>query len=150
MLDKSGTIHWGRIIAQPLIEGEKVTGITGLIGDITELKHSEEALRESEEKLKLAIEGSGVGLWDWRVQSGEMVINDRWAQILGYTVEESLTGNHRYLDLLNPPGRPAKIPGITPEALFRRSCGFRVRITHEAQRRSLGLGTRPRHGNGTG
>ena len=88
MVDKSGGIHWGRIIAQPLIEGEKVTGITGLIGDITELRHSEEALRESEEKLKLAIEGSGVGLWDWRVQSGEMVINDRWAQILGYTVEE--------------------------------------------------------------
>ena len=88
MVDKSGAIHWGRMIAQPLIEGEKVTGITGLIGDITELKHSEEALRESEEKLKLAIEGSGVGLWDWRVQSGEMVINDRWAQILGYTVQE--------------------------------------------------------------
>ena len=88
MVDKSGGIHWGRIIAQPLIEGEKVTGITGLIGDITELRHSEEALRESEEKLKLAIEGSGVGLWDWRVESGEMVINDRWAQILGYTIEE--------------------------------------------------------------
>ena len=88
MLDKSGTIHWGRIIAQPLLEGEKITGITGLIGDITELRKSEEALRESEEKLRLAIEGSGVGLWDWRVQSGEMVINDRWADILGYTVEE--------------------------------------------------------------
>jgi len=88
MVDKSGTIHWGRIIAQPQIEGEKITGITGLIGDITELRHSEEALRESEEKLKLAIEGSGVGLWDWRVQSGELVINDRWVLILGYTMQE--------------------------------------------------------------
>jgi PAS domain S-box-containing protein len=88
MIDKSGGIHWGRIIAQPLVEGEKITGITGLIGDITELKHNEEALRESEEKLNLAIEGSGVGLWDWRVDGGEMVINDRWAQILGYTVDE--------------------------------------------------------------
>jgi PAS domain S-box-containing protein len=88
MVDKTGGIHWGRMIAQPLFEGEKITGITGLIGDITKLKHSEEALRESEEKLKLAIEGSGVGLWDWRVQTGEMVINDRWAHILGYTVQE--------------------------------------------------------------
>ncbi len=26
MVDKSGAIHWGRIIAQPLIEGEKITG----------------------------------------------------------------------------------------------------------------------------
>ena len=39
MLHKTGTIRWGRIIAQPLIEGEKITGITGLIGDITDLKY---------------------------------------------------------------------------------------------------------------
>jgi PAS domain S-box-containing protein len=88
MVDKSGAIHWGRIIAQPLIVDDKITGITGLIGDITELKHSEQALQESEEKLKLAIEGSGVGLWDWRVQAGPIVINDRWAHIIGYTMEE--------------------------------------------------------------
>jgi len=88
MVDKSGSIHWGRIIAQPLVEGTEITGITGLIEDITGLKHSEEALRESEEKLNLAIEGSGAGLWDWRVQSGEIVINDRWAEILGYTLQE--------------------------------------------------------------
>jgi PAS domain S-box-containing protein len=88
MIDKSGTIHWGRIIAQPAVEGMKITGITGIIEDITELKLSEEALRESEEKLNLALEGSGAGLWDWRMQSGEIVINDRWAEILGYSLEE--------------------------------------------------------------
>ncbi len=88
MIDTSGTLHWGRIIAQPLLEGTKITGITGLIEDITDLRRGEEALRESEEKLNLAIEGSGAGLWDWRVRSGEMVINDRWADILGYTPAE--------------------------------------------------------------
>ena len=87
MLDTAGAIHWGRIIAQPLLEGTKITGITGLIEDITDLKHSEEALRESEEKLNLAIEGSGAGLWDWRITGGEIVINDRWADILGYSPE---------------------------------------------------------------
>ena len=86
MVDNAGSIHWGRMIAQPLLEGTQITGITGLIEDITNLKNGEEALRESEEKLNLAIEGSGVGLWDWRVQSGEIVINDRWAEILGYTL----------------------------------------------------------------
>jgi len=90
MVDKSGTLHWGRIIAQPLFEGMNITGITGLIEDITDFKLSEEALRESEEKLTLAIEGSGAGLWDWKVQSGEIVINDRWADILGYPLQELL------------------------------------------------------------
>jgi PAS domain S-box-containing protein len=88
MLDKSGSIHWGRIVAQPLVVGDKVQGITGLIGDITDLKHIEYALLESEEKLNLAIRGSGLGLWDWRVQTGEVVFNDRWAQIEGYTLHE--------------------------------------------------------------
>ncbi|MBD2178706.1 PAS domain-containing protein [Pseudanabaena sp. FACHB-1998] len=40
------------------------------------------------ERLRLAIEGSGIGLWDWLVQAGEVEINDRWAAILGYSLEE--------------------------------------------------------------
>ena len=103
MVDKSGSIHWGRIIAQPLLEGTKITGITGLIEDITDLKNGEEALRESEEKLNLAIEGSGVGLWDWRVQSGEFVINDRWAEILGYTLQELMPFTTDTLSALTHP-----------------------------------------------
>jgi PAS domain S-box-containing protein len=88
MLDKTGNIHWGRIVAQPLVIGDKIQGITGLIGDITDLKHVEHALQESEEKLNLAIRGSGLGLWDWRVQTGEVVFNDKWANIEGYTLQD--------------------------------------------------------------
>jgi PAS domain S-box-containing protein len=49
---------------------------------------AEELLRKSKEQLALAIEGSGVGLQDWRVQTGEVKFNDRWAQIIGYTLQE--------------------------------------------------------------
>jgi PAS domain S-box-containing protein len=56
--------------------------------DITEQKNAEEALRKGEEQLALVIEGSGVGLWDWQVQTGEIVFNERWAEILGYTLFE--------------------------------------------------------------
>jgi PAS domain S-box-containing protein len=47
-----------------------------------------ESLRKSEERLALAIEGSGAGLWDWRVQTGEVEFNSRWAQIVGYDLQE--------------------------------------------------------------
>ena len=40
------------------------------------------------ERLQLAIEGSGIGLWDWSVQTGALSINDRWAEMIGYTVAE--------------------------------------------------------------
>lgn len=56
--------------------------------NITERKRAEEALRRSEEQLALAIEGSGVGLWDWYVQTGKTEFNEQWAEIAGYTLKE--------------------------------------------------------------
>jgi len=39
-------------------------------------------------KQKLIIEGTNVGTWEWNVQTGETVFNERWADIVGYTLEE--------------------------------------------------------------
>lgn len=32
--------------------------------------------------------GTRLGLWDWDMVTGETVFNDRWAEIIGYTLEE--------------------------------------------------------------
>jgi|TARA_B110000116_G_scaffold247803_1_gene240410 PAS domain S-box-containing protein len=37
---------------------------------------------------RLVIEGTRIGIWDWHVQTGEIYFNDRWAEIIGYTLEE--------------------------------------------------------------
>lgn len=36
----------------------------------------------------LALDTVNVGTWDWNIQSGSLIINARWAQIVGYTLEE--------------------------------------------------------------
>ncbi len=48
----------------------------------------EKKLVESEERLDLALKGTNAGLWDWYVQTGKIAFNDRWAEILGYTLNE--------------------------------------------------------------
>jgi PAS domain S-box-containing protein len=45
-------------------------------------------LDQTKERLQLAIEGSGIGLWDWSVQTGALTLNDRWAEMIGYTLPE--------------------------------------------------------------
>ena len=40
------------------------------------------------ERLNLIIKSTGVGIWDWQVQSGVLTFNDRWAEIIGYTRDE--------------------------------------------------------------
>jgi PAS domain S-box-containing protein len=68
--------------------GGELIGILGVSRDITERRRMDEELKRSEEKLSLAIKGSELGLWDWMVQTGEVEFNERWAQMLGYTLEE--------------------------------------------------------------
>jgi len=45
---------------------------------------------DNEERLELVINASGVGVWDWQVQSGDLTFNERWAEIIGFTLEELL------------------------------------------------------------
>lgn len=37
---------------------------------------------------KLVIEGTRIGVWDWNIQTGETYFNKRWAEIIGYTLDE--------------------------------------------------------------
>ena len=51
-------------------------------------KHQEKLLQESKEQLDLAIKGTNAGLWDWQIQTGEALFNDRWAEIIGFSLRE--------------------------------------------------------------
>lgn len=42
----------------------------------------------AEQRLASFIEGTNIGTWEWNVQTGETVFNERWANIVGYTLEE--------------------------------------------------------------
>jgi len=43
---------------------------------------------DSQEHLELVINTTGIGTWDWLIQTGELTFNSSWADIIGYTVEE--------------------------------------------------------------
>ena len=51
-------------------------------------KQAEQDVRNLLWRLEGIIEGTKVGTWEWNVQTGETVFNERWAQILGYTLAE--------------------------------------------------------------
>ncbi len=63
-----------------------------------------EALRASEEKLRLAAEGANLGLWFWDVRNGELIWSDRCKVLFGLPPEAVLT-YARFLELLHPDDR---------------------------------------------
>jgi len=59
-----------------------------LLLEVIVRKQKEAALRENEERLALTLRGTNAGLWDWYIKSGKTVFNERWAEIIGYTLKE--------------------------------------------------------------
>jgi len=43
---------------------------------------------DNNQRLALVIKAAGVGIWDWEIQTGELTFNARWAEIIGYKIEE--------------------------------------------------------------
>ncbi|WP_462273503.1 PAS domain-containing sensor histidine kinase [Methanohalophilus sp.] len=58
------------------------------VQDITNRKLAEENVKQSEERLDLALKGTKAGIWDWYVQSGEAYFDEKWVEIVGYTLDE--------------------------------------------------------------
>ncbi|TRZ77498.1 MAG: PAS domain S-box protein [Deltaproteobacteria bacterium] len=67
----------------PTKEGAIISAI-----NVTERKQVEEALRESENKFRLAMDATNDALWDWNIVTNEVYRNPRHAAMLGYEQQE--------------------------------------------------------------
>ncbi|MBK1644196.1 hypothetical protein CKO25_05910 [Thiocapsa imhoffii] len=59
-----------------------------MIIDLTERIAMNAALAREQQRSALVIECARVGTWEWNVQTGAVVFNERWAQMLGYQLDE--------------------------------------------------------------
>ncbi|MEW6205256.1 MAG: ATP-binding protein [Pseudomonadota bacterium] len=63
-------------------------GIILMCKDVTEERLIRNSLAESEERFKLAMEGSHDGLWDWEVATNKVYFSPSWKRLLGYEDHE--------------------------------------------------------------
>jgi PAS domain S-box-containing protein len=62
--------------------------IIGFNYDITQQNLVKQEMQEKSWRLQSVIEATHVGSWEWNIQTGEMHLNERWAEIIGYATEE--------------------------------------------------------------
>jgi PAS domain S-box-containing protein len=60
----------------------------GVHNDVTTLKVAQQELEVQNIRLMNILQGTNLGTWEWNVQTGETKFNERWAEIIGYTLDE--------------------------------------------------------------
>lgn len=78
----SGQVHDG-ILSTQAIELEGVTYLLSTFVDTSERKRAEQALKDSQERLDLALDSAQLGTWDWHIPSGMLYGSARAAQLHG-------------------------------------------------------------------
>jgi len=97
-------LSYGRIMERDAEGNPK--RMLGVHVDINERKRAEEALRESENRLRFALEGSNDGLWDVQMKTGTTYLSPRGCEILGYRPEEACEVSSVWADLVHPEDLP--------------------------------------------
>jgi diguanylate cyclase (GGDEF)-like protein/PAS domain S-box-containing protein len=100
-------------VYQPLFAPDQtVCGVFIQGVDVTEKKRVEEALRISNERWKLAIEGSQDGVWDWYMQTDEVVYSRRWKEIVGYADNEIVERFDEWEKRIHPDDRQTVLAAL--------------------------------------
>lgn len=90
-----------------------ITGVQGIFWDITDRVTADRALAQSEERLRLALEATSDGLWDWDVPSGSVYWSPRTYTMLGYQADEFPVTYEKWRDLVFPEDRGTAVQAVT-------------------------------------
>lgn len=106
----------------------RIAGAAVVIMDISESVKREQALRESEERYRLAIDAAQMGTWDWDLGSRKVVGNPRHAALFGYPPKETVMDEGMISDRIHPEDLPhvAATVDEAREGHTRYDCDFRI------------------------
>jgi PAS domain S-box-containing protein len=97
-INPNGSITLCSVKASAIKKGGEVIGYVGAAEDITEQTEQQRKIEMEQKRLKLALSGGNLGLWDWNVSTNQVIFNERWAEMLGEEVENVLPNISSWVD----------------------------------------------------
>ncbi len=89
--------------------------------EIGERERAQKLLSESQQRLELALKGADLGLWDYDIANNEGFVDQTWAYIFGYSLDEISKDINWWRGVIHPDDRPmvieawnAHLEGRTP------------------------------------
>ncbi len=117
-------------------EAGEVTAVVELIQDVSERKAAQDALRISEERLRLAYLAEGIGYWDWDLRSQAGMGSAEMATILGFPSQPVSLSEELFIPLILPEERETMLAAIADRCAPGASDSFSFNhhvITHSGE-----------------
>lgn len=125
-----GEYHWMKSHAAPWFSANgQYAGHVVISVDINDAVRAQEELLVSNERLNLAIAGSGDGVWDWDMQTNEITCSARTQEILGLGEQETLRKYEDWERRVHPEDLPAVLAEV-------RACLDKTRPTLNVEYRA--------------
>lgn len=91
----NGEMLYAETVLSPVkARSGEVEMIVGVSRDITQRRLSEQALKQSEQRYAVAVQGANDGIWDWDLATDKVYLSPRWWAIVG---KESESGSEEYM-----------------------------------------------------
>ncbi|MDO9314092.1 MAG: PAS domain S-box protein [Burkholderiaceae bacterium] len=133
---KNGSLFWVDSILAPIAGADgRVERYIGISSDVTASKAAAALLTQERQRLDNILRGTNVGTWDWNVRTGETRFNERWAEMIGYTLAD-----------LAPRSNEIWMRGVHPDDLVRAAEALQRHFVGEADHYECEL--RMRHQDG--
>lgn len=96
----------------PVRDGNQVIAVSIIATDVTANRQAMQALRESQAKLRMAVDTAGVGLWSWDIRTDHVAWEDTLCALFGLPPGTVPAGREGFLTLIHPDDRQHAAEGI--------------------------------------
>ena len=113
-LDTSrGRQTWDMAIESLRDDDGAITGLTLAVLEVTQRKQTEEALRDQETRLRLALDAGRMGAWEWNIQTNDLVWSMAIYDQLGVPTTVDKPTAETFFDCVHPADLPRLLEALT-------------------------------------
>ncbi|WCJ60205.1 PAS domain-containing protein [Fontisphaera persica] len=124
---------WLDVRSYPVLDDHgEILYVIEHLRDITHQKKAEQALQESEERLRLALATANEGLYDLNIATGETIVSPEYARMLGYEPKEFHETNAAWRERLHPDDRDL-VYGVYLDYISGQRPDYRVEFRQRAK-----------------
>lgn len=106
IITAKGKTKYVKSLCVPELNEQSCVRVFGTFQDVTEEQYTKQRLLLEKRKLDNLIASTQFGVWEWNIQTGETIFNERWAEIIGYTLDElSPISINTWLKYIHPDDR---------------------------------------------